>query len=231
MLSFNFRGLNSYDDFGVVITKKPFIPMPERRVTYEDIPGRNGSLTVDDGTYMDITITVDCGFASNEFKEKANEIKAWLMGPPDKLIFSDEDDKYYEAQVVNKFDITQSINIIGEFPVVFNCKPFKYSVMSDIITITEPDTIYNIGTIESEPIITIYGSGDVSITVNGNTFFINGLNEYVTVDSPIKNCYKNTELWNNKMQGEFPVLSVGDNQISWAGNIEKIEIIPNWRWI
>lgn len=33
-----------------------------------------------------------------------------------------------------------------------------------------------------------------------NTFFIN--------------CYKNTELWNNKMQGEFPVLSVGDNQIS-----------------
>lgn len=64
-----------------------------------------------------------------------------------------------------------------------------------------------------------------------NTFFINGLNEYVTVDSPIKNCYKNTELWNNKMQGEFPVLSVGDNQISWAGNIEKIEIIPNWRWL
>ena len=29
----------------------------------------------------------------------------------------------------------------------------------------------------------------------------------------------------------FPRLEVGNNEISWTGNVEKIEIEPRWRWL
>lgn len=31
------------------------------------------------------------------------------------------------------------------------------------------------------------------------------------------------------MKGQFPYLDIGENVISWSGNISKIEITPNWR--
>lgn len=266
MLSFNFRGKDSYKDFGILIQKKPSIPMPERRVQYETIPGRNGTLAVDDGTYDGITITVECGFVNSNVKQRANEIKAWLMGFLDKLIFSDEDDKYYEAQVVNKFDIAQSIITFGEFPVVFNCKPFKKAVDDDKYIILDscisrsgsvinplisysftggtslgnnvPVRIYsqpivfgNDGTVESDPIINIYGSGNTSVTLNGSTFSINNVDSYVTVDSELQDAYKDTQLKNNDMIGEFPILQCGDNKISWTGTVNKIEIQCKSNWI
>lgn len=233
MFSFYFRGKNSYTDFGIVMSKRPPIPAPQRNVDYEKVPGRNGSLTTDYGTYDDITITIECAFIEKvDFKLKANEIKAWLMGGKDRLIFSDETDKYYEAQVVNKFDIAQSIRVLGEFPVVFNCKPFKYAIDDIPITITKNNsTIYNPGTFQSEPVIKVYGSGDIKLKINNEEITIKNIEEYVTIDSDLMDCYKNTQLWNNNMIGEFPTLVVGENNISWTGNVTKLEINPNWRWL
>ncbi|QDY17535.1 phage tail protein [Clostridium botulinum] len=31
------------------------------------------------------------------------------------------------------------------------------------------------------------------------------------------------------MYGEFPIFQVGENKISWTGNVSKIEITPRWR--
>jgi phage-related protein len=43
------------------------------------------------------------------------------------------------------------------------------------------------------------------------------------------NAYKGDTLQNNKMLvGAFPKLAAGDNNISWAGNVTKIEIVPRW---
>ena len=51
MLSFTFGGKNSYADFGLVVSKRPSIPSPARRITTLDIPGRNSSLRFDENTY------------------------------------------------------------------------------------------------------------------------------------------------------------------------------------
>lgn len=125
MTTITFLGKNSYDDFGLITTKTPSIPMPQRRVTYDTIPGRNGTLTEDEETYDDITITVDFSVISDNIPQIAGQIKAWLADGQGKLIFSNDPNYYYIAQVVNKFDIAQSIMILGEFTVVFNAKPFK----------------------------------------------------------------------------------------------------------
>lgn len=204
--------------------------MPQRRVQYETIPGRNGSLTIDDETYDDITITIDCNFLTNEMRNKAMQIKHWLMGKQDRLIFSDATDKFYIAQAVNKIDIVQTLRVLGTFPVIFNCKPFMYYFSGlDTITITSPTTIYSPEfVVESEPVIKIYGQGDITLNINSNSIKLKDVQDYITLDSTIQECYKNNSNCNNKMCGEFP-LFIEENKISWKGSVQKIEIITNWR--
>ena len=36
---------------------------------------------------------------------------------------------------------------------------------------------------------------------------------------------------NSSMSGDFPLLVPGNNAISWSGDVTKIEIQPNWRYL
>lgn len=75
----------------------------------------------------------------------------------------------------------------------------------------------------------IYGSGDVVLNINNNTLKFNDVENYIEVNSDIMECYKNTMNCNSKMIGEFPIFNTGKNIITYTGNIDKIEITPNWR--
>lgn len=35
----------------------------------------------------------------------------------------------------------------------------------------------------------------------------------------------------NRMSGDFPTLLPGSNAISWTGNVTKVVIQPNWRYL
>lgn len=36
---------------------------------------------------------------------------------------------------------------------------------------------------------------------------------------------------NGNMTGDFPTLLPGQNAISWSGNVTRLEIQPNWRYL
>ncbi len=235
MLSFKFGGKDSYIDYGIVIEKRPIIPSPKRRVNYIDIPGRSSSIRYDENTYEDITILLECALKSNDnIVGKIDEIKAWLFtaGESD-LIFSFQPDKKYIAQVVNAIDFTQIFKYTSKFPILFNCRPFKYNVQNISLTVLESGTnIINPGTIESLPIIKIYGSGDIKLKINNDEIELIDLSGEIIINSEVEDCYDyDLNNLNYKMNGKFPVLEIGQNLIQWIGNVERLEIIPNWRWL
>ena len=45
-------------------------------------------------------------------------------------------------------------------------------------------------------------------------------------------CYKKVNgivtYQNDKMYSDFPILQEGTNEISWVGNVTRLEITPNW---
>ncbi|WP_338080508.1 distal tail protein Dit [Clostridium sporogenes] len=234
ILSFTFGNKNSYDDFGIIISKRPSIPSPKRRITYIDIPDKSSNLKFDEGTFEDITILVECGVKSKaNLADKIDEIKAWLINAGESnLIFSFQPDKKYIAQVVNMIDFKQVLKYTSRFPIIFNCKPFKYAVKDKIITITKNNsTIYNEGTFQSEPVINVYGSGDIKLKINDDEITVKKVDEYVTIDSVLKDCYKDDALKNGDMIGEFHVLKVGENIISFSENVTKVEVKVNEVWI
>ena len=235
MLSFNFAGKNSYDDFGMLISQRPNLPSPKRRVNTINIPGRDSNLRFDEKTYDDITLTVECSVKDREnIANKIDDIKAWLFeaGEGD-LIFSFQPDKKYIAQVVNSIDFKQVYKYFSEFLIIFNCRPFKYAVENNIVNIIETETtINNLGTIESEPVISIYGSGDIVFKINEQQISLKGVSEKIIVDSVIQDCYDDLgDNLNGSMSGEFLKMKPGENIIEWSGNVTKVELLPNWRWL
>jgi predicted phage tail component-like protein len=231
--SFTFNNMNSYNDFGIYVSERPDIPSPKRRVTTVTIPGRNSTLRYDENTYEDITLTVKCALKNNDVSDKVDEIKGWLIGAGEgDLTFNFQPDKKYVAQVVNSIDFTQVFNIVSEFPIVFNCRPFKYAVDNSVVTMAAAGKITNPGTIYSEPIIKVYGSGDVNLTIGSQVVQLTGITNYIIIDGTIQDCYdEDMNNLNNKMNSEFPILNVGDNNISWTGTVTQLEITPNWRWL
>lgn len=231
MFSFNFLNKDSYLDYGIVLEKRPIISKPQRNIAYIDVPGRSGSLKVDDETYQDIIIPVECSFKNAELADQADVVKAWLDSGEGQLIFSNQLDRYYLAHVSDQFDIAQEFKVFGKFLVNFRCKPFKYDLTNEVITLTMPGIITNPGTVACEPIIVLSGTGNITLTINELDIQLTGVNGSITIDSVLKDAYKGTVLQNSLMNGEFPILLPGDNSISWIGSVTSLQITPNWRWL
>lgn len=229
---FIFKGKNS-KDMGVLISAMPDIVKPQRRESEIVIPGRNGTLTIDDGAFESYTLTVEC---STRGTDKLSQIAAWLDGSGD-LILSTEPDKIYRARISNAISISDVIYLYNSFLVQFKVFPFKYSVNAvrshaDDLTIAAPTSIKNKGTVYSQPTITIYGTGDVNLTINDTNYGFLGVDEFITVDSEMMEVYKGNTNCNNKFSAmDFPKFEVGMNAMSWTGNVTKVEIEPKWRWL
>ncbi|MDK0564352.1 phage tail family protein [Clostridium perfringens] len=220
-------------DLGIKVVKRPNIPIPERNIELKSLKGRDGSLTRDYKTYNDIKISVSLNFISgeNDFINKGAKIADWLYNITDnKLIFSDNDKFYYKVKKIECKDIERSLKVIGKFTVTFVCDPYKYYIDNNEIEITNSTEIVSPILVESsKPLITVFGTGDINLTINNKRVQLEKVDENIIIDSVLKECYKGKGNLNYKMHGEFPKLIRGSNTIEITGTIEKIIIKANWR--
>ena len=118
------------------------------------------------------------------------------------------------------------------FAVNFRCKPFWYQENVESVTLTaSTSTVTNPGSVYSEPVITVYGTGDITLMVGTDIVELEGVSGSITLDSELREAYSGTTGLNSAMSGEFPVLKPGQNAISWSGDVTKVEISPNWRYL
>jgi predicted phage tail component-like protein len=220
MESFTWKNKDSYLDYGIVINTKPPMVKAEKNVEEIEIPGRDGDLTIDDNTYKPIILPMTCTLLDTS---TIDNVKAWLDGYSD-LIFSWQNDRKYKAKMINRIDIAQSLQNFGEFPLIFKSQPFGYSLTNNLITLTtSPSTVTNTTTKDSKPVIKVYGDGTIDLTVNSSTIHLTNVSGYVTIDSELIDCYKDTVLKNGDMSGSFPLLQVGTNNISWVSGVLQVE--------
>lgn len=221
-----FKDINSLE-LGLYIERCPAKISPKRRDETFTVPGRHGNLTTTDGAF-------ESYIRSAEFivkdEKRIDEICAHFKGSG-WLIFSSEPDRKYKARVANQIEFSHVIRHFKRFVVEFEVQPFGYDVFEQTITKTAPFSLFNIGTVDSEPIITIFGTGNITLYVNNQSISLKEIAGSITIDSEMQNAYNGAASMNNKMSGEFPILSLGENHIKWLGNVTKLEIQPNWRYI
>lgn len=219
-------------EYGVHVLEQPPLTMPSERATFTVVPGRSGSLTTLEGddVYDDLVLTATCII---DDPERIPEICAWLKGGGT-VTFANRQGGFYHARVVNQipFDKILRGNPHRTFAVNFRCKPFWYQSEVEPITLTASGTfITNPGTVASEPIITVYGSGEITLMVGATIVELSDITDSITLDTPLMEAYTGMTSMNNCMSGEFPVLEPGANAVSWTGNVSSVVIEQNWRYL
>ena len=233
---FIFRGIDSRD-IGVVVEDMFDVHRPKRNVQTIQVPGRDGRLMQDDGTYDTYTISgkINC------FGAPLSDVYAWLSGSGD-LILGDEPTRSIRASATAQIKNTRfrCDGCYDSLQVSFDCQPFRYHVeqtegANDIILTSSPATVSNPGTHKCAPRLTIEGTGDAVLTIGTQILEVTDLAGGVIVDTELCECFDLTEtaLRNERvtlMDDSFPVLHPGANIISWTGDgVTKITITPRWR--
>lgn len=234
MLSIIYNRQDSYLDFGLVVVGT--ISKPSTNPVYEtyNIPGRRG--TVNEFQYYgDNEINVNFGFKTYEnITAKKSKILNWLNSNSNELVISDDKSIFYK---VNKVSVSGfDGQNIKNFSVTFSVDPFTYLQEGNIpIELTQATSIYNVrANVESNLYLKIYGVGDITVNINSQSLILKNVSEYIEVDSDLMDCFKKIDgqdkvvHMNDHMYSAFPVLNIGENIISWSGNVEKILIIPRW---
>lgn len=222
-------------DFNIVVENVKTLNAPARDVTITSVPGRNGDLITDNGRFLNIDMTYEIAIRKMpncSVEEIFNQLKTWLLSDYNykKLIDSFDINHFRYARYAGGVEPTKIFSNIIKATITFNCKPFRYLTNEKIILVDNKSIIYNPENYFSLPHIKIYGSGDITLMINNSEYNFKGIEEYIELDSEILSAYKGLELQNSKMTSvDFPKLQPGSNNISWVGNVEKIEIIPRWR--
>lgn len=92
----------------------------------------------------------------------------------------------------------------------------------------------NRGNVASRPTVTVYGSGNVELAINAVTvlsFSIEGGS--ITIDAEEMNAYHGDALMNRHVTGDYADLrlNVGENVISWRGDVTAIRVEDFSRWL
>lgn len=229
MKYFTFNGIRSIDKH-ITLKKTPSFTKPALKGEKVNIPGRHGLLFFSEASYDDVLMPIECFVKSENLAASSRDIKAWLSGEGN-LSFSDDPEVFYKAKIVNQFDIAYLIRNYGEFVVLMDLEPFSYKLGVQDLMLIEGGTIYNTGTFESQPVITVYGSGNITLTINSKPISLSGISGSITIDSVIQDAYSGSVSLNNQMSGDFPIFKVGANTISWSGSVSYVVIKPNWRYL
>lgn len=201
-------------ELGIIVEKIPTISKAKKKIDIIQIEGRNGFITIDTGVYEPFAVTLECHCTT---EANLDEIKCFLDGYG---ILCFDNLKQYTAVIDNTIPFETILPIFKKFQISFIVNPIAEDINETTISLINQETI-NIETYSTiYPILEITCTGDVSITINNHTFYLNDTSGTYTLDS--KNQVIVDEIGNNAsglMMGDFPTFKNGENTISYTGNI------------
>ena len=218
-------------NLGFALVGRPSIPSADKKYETIEVEGRDGALTKFIG-YQDLKFSLKFNILfQSDIKQKLREIKG-LLSVAKTLAFDDSPNFFYKIKRCQISDTETIIKQSGVFSVEFIADPFEFE-SSSVLEYENPSNllIRNNTTYFSQPIIKIHGKDNIKLFVNDDLIEIKQINEGIVIDSEMQEAYYNDNNMNHQMLGSFPVFEIGENKIRTEGNIDKIEILPNWRWL
>ncbi len=226
-LLFNLKFLKQ--DIGVSIVRRSPAILANKNINVINRVGADGDLYEDLGGRKDIIIPVECNFISDNPKEVFRRVKHWLNNIEDnKLIFTDDPGWFYKVVNVEIGQMEVKFKRKGEFTINFTCRGWQYSLDGDEFLEIENNTMLYNEYDKAKPLIYVEGNGEITITINNNKFKVM-VKDYLYIDSELEIAYREKTDCLNIDDGDYPILEYGENNISFTGNVNKVEIKPRWR--
>lgn len=204
-----------FKDKGIVVEKTPTISKGKKNIETYSVEGRNGFLSIDRGTYQPFSLQVEC-----HAKETTNfdEIKAFLDGYG---TLSFDGEREYTA-IVNNAIPFEKVQMFKSFAVQFMVNPIAHDINPTTIDLLTNSTFTLGGTFKTNPVLEITATGDVTITINNQSFTLNDADGTYILDCENKVITKNGLNASNIMLGDFPYFVVGTNEVTTDGTITTL---------
>lgn len=225
--------INSSALTGIYVDAALSFNKPAKRVETFSVPGRNGDLIIDEGTFDNVLITYPC-YEPNTFPtyyDTAVNTLAALRGYL-KIECSNDSTHFRRGRFIVPSDpVVKRVNKDGFFDLAFDCKPPRWLTSGETVTtLSASGTITNPSKFASQPLIRIYGTGKV--TVSGTEITVASHNQsYVDVDCEMMDCFCGTTNMNSYVSfstNDFPTLASGSNTITLGTGITQVKITPRW---
>lgn len=204
----------------------------ERDVETVDVPGRNGSIVLDNGRFQNVQVTYTM-YIPEGSPQQLNHLRAYLLSVSSYARLEDTlhpDEFRLARHVSGPTDIIHDRKG-ASFSLTFDCKPQRFLRTGGLpVTVSGSGlTLYNPTSSDALPLIRAYGAsgtitvGDVSVTVTGAT-------TYIDIDCDLMDAYEGSTNRNSNItltDGEFPYLAPGSNNVSFTG-FSYLVITPRW---
>lgn len=208
-------------DLGVIVEEVPALNRPQRKFDEYVVPGRNGTIVEQYDAYENIDKSYNIWFTDYFYKNlyspvKAREIADWLYTSKGYMKLEDDfEPEYFRLAYFNgPLDIENLMQKYGKATINFNCRPERYAKNGEI-EYSNPTKLINPYSFDAKPLIKIEGSGNCTLTIQGQTITLTDIDSYIYIDCDSMDCYKTlAENENSKMTGDYPVLKPGKNNIS-----------------
>ena len=235
-----FNGIPS-TNYGIHVETPPVYATPERDYEVVHIPGRNGDLVIDNGSYKNVTrkYSISVGEIDGNFTTLAAGVSEWLHSASGyaRLEDSYEPDYFRLAYYVADAEMENLFHQAGKMLIEFNCKPARFLKAGErAVPFTADGSISNPTFHKRFPKRTVVVSGSGTLTIGDQTITISGLtgSTRMVIDSELQDVYEEGSLTNLNSKVSFsdgfPLLSPGVNTITFTGSITSVEVIPRW-WI
>lgn len=232
MRAFTFNGINSADK-KVWLEQPPEIESGAIRAETQTVLGSARVLHyIEDDDAMDpIRIRLEC-IAAAESDAEISAIAAWLRGGGE-LILPDDPSHSYRAWIVRAPNMSRAFRTLSwrRLSMELECEAHRYQYPPLEGAALSQGALANPGTAPAEPLIKLYGAGDISITIGESTLAIEGVEDYVMIDCEARMVYREDVNLGTSVTrtGDWPVIPAGGCEISWSEGVTAAEITPRWR--
>ena len=141
--SLTFDGVNSLDS-GIYITGEAVYNAPQRQVEMVTIPGRNGTLAIDQGRFENIEVTYPAGCFADDQSDFASKIMEFRNELASRFGYKRLVDTYHPDEFrLGTYSSGLEVGAVGyhragEFDITFDCKPQRFLVSGEeTVTIGE----------------------------------------------------------------------------------------------
>lgn len=150
----------SSHDLGIKIERFPNYETPEKDYDVIHVPGRNGDVIIDKGTFLNVPRRYQISVATtgNDFYKVINPIAEWLHSSSGYARLEDSyEPDYYRLAVYRESNSIENIfDDAGRATISFDCKPQRFLKSGDIpVAFYENGSLRNPTNFSSFPIISL----------------------------------------------------------------------------
>lgn len=228
MYGFTLNDTVTSTSLGLRLTAPVAIPAAVRAVNDIEIEGRAGTLTRFIGwedTELELELAVPIRDGLHQYRKAAHELTGAST-----IALTAEPGVYRKVKHCKVSELRRELAGWGFFTARLTCQPFTYLTEGlKPLIMSESGTITNPGLLDADPIITVTGTGMLSLTVNKTVHQVNSPAGSVTLDSARLVAHVSGRVQADALTEAFPTFKPGVNRITLGAGISKIVITPNWR--